>query len=173
MADISSFKNAMRMGGARSNQFKCTITIPGLKDATVTQAIPFTCHAASIPEATVMDIETYFRGRAVHFAGERVFQPWTVSIYNDNDFKVRNAFEDWVERISHGRDTNGLMQPATYQTDMSVHQMDRSDKVVKSYKFYDAYPTNVGGIQLSWADNNQIQSYDVQFVYNYWMPDSV
>jgi hypothetical protein len=172
VAEIAQFKSVMKQGGARSNQFRCYINFPAVAgNLSHTQAVSFLAHGASLPSADVADIETWFRGRAVHFAGERTFQPWGISIYNDNDFTVRNAFEKWVEEISHGKDTNGLMVPLTYQTELVVQQLDRSDQVIKSYRFVDAYPTNVGAIQLSWDANNQIQSYDVNFVYNYWQQE--
>lgn len=171
MADIGQFKAVMKQGGARSNQFECIINFPQVAgDISHTKAVQFLAHAASIPESSVADIGTWFRGREVHFAGERTFAPWQISVYNDNDFTVRNAFEKWVNQISHAKDTDGLMVPQTYQVDMLVRQLDRSSNIIKTYKFVDAYPTTVGGVQLSWDANNQIQTYDVNFVYNYWEP---
>jgi hypothetical protein len=62
------------------------------------------------------------------------------------------------------------MNPRDYQVDMEVHQLDRSDVIVKKYTFHDAFPLNVSDIALSWDDNNQIQTYGVTFAYNYWLP---
>jgi hypothetical protein len=159
----------MSKGGARSNQFECEITLPGFISgaANISRNIKFLAHSASIPASTVSDTEVWYRGRAIHFAGERTFQPWTISVYNDNDFTIRNAFEKWVNEVSHAKDTNGLMNPATYQTDMYVRQKDRSDLTVATYKFVDAWPLEVGAIGLSWDENNRIQSYDLTFVHNY------
>lgn len=161
----------MRAGGARSNAFKCIITppqgiIPGATAAG--SKIEFMAKAASLPAATVADIEVSYRGRPVHFAGERVFQPWTVTLYNDNDFIVRNAFEAWVNEISRAESTNGVLNPADYQVDMEVYQLDRNDNQLKKYIFRDAYPTDVDAIPLSWDANNQIQEYSVTFQYNFW-----
>jgi hypothetical protein len=162
----------MLAGGARNNQFQCIITFPAVVTggAAAGQKISFMAKAASIPEATVADVEVMYRGRPVHFAGERTYAPWTISVYNDNDFIVRNAFEEWVNAISNADSTNGLMNPLSYQADLEVHQMDRNDQVVKKYRFVDAYPQTVDGIQLSWDDNNQIQQYNVTFMYNFWTP---
>lgn len=172
MANISSFKANMLAGGARSNQFQCIITFPTavVGGALASNKVAFMAKSASIPDSTVADIEVMYRGRAVHFAGERTFQPWNITVYNDNDFLLRNAFESWVNIISNASSTNGLMSPLAYQVDMEVHQLDRSDNVVKKYKFVDAYPTNVGEIQLSWEANSQLQEYPVSFTYNYHEP---
>jgi hypothetical protein len=172
MADISSFRANMSRGGARSNQFLVIANFPQGIVANGKEAsskIQFLAKGASIPAADVTDIAVSYRGREVHFAGERTFQPWTISVYNDNDFTVRGAFENWVNTISNANSTNGVMAPSAYQTDLEVHQLDRSDIAVQKYKFVDAYPTNVSEIQLSWDANNQIQDFTVQFQYNYWV----
>jgi hypothetical protein len=172
MADISAFRAQMSRGGARSNQFLVVASFPqGLvaNGQLASSKIQFLAKGASIPSADVADVPVMYRGREVHFAGERTFQPWQISVYNDNDFTVRSAFENWVNAISNADSTNGTMLPQSYQTDLEVHQLDRADQVVQKYKFVDAYPMNVSEIQLDWADNNQIQLFNVQFVYNYWV----
>lgn len=171
MAEISSFKAQMKAGGARSNSFKCIITPPqGLVAgaALAGSKIEFMAKSASLPDATVAPIQVSYRGRPVNFAGERTFSPWTVTLYNDNDFIVRNAFENWVNEISRAESTNGTLAPSEYQVDMEVYQLDRNDVQLKKYIFRDAFPTNVSDIGLSWDANNQIQEYSVTFQYNFW-----
>lgn len=174
---IQDFKSRMTRGGARSNQFRCLVTFPeGVSGgSTAMNDIPFLAKAASIPSSSVADIEIMYRGRPVHFAGERTFQPWQIMVYNDNDFRVRGAFEDWINNIAHATDVNGLMNPADYQRDILVEQLDRSGESVATYLMQDAFPTQVGDIQLSWDENNRIQEYGVVFSYNYFTrtsPDS-
>ena len=109
-----------------------------------------------------------YRGRPVNFAGERTFQPWQISVYNDNDFIVRKAFEEWAYKISNSDQTSGILEPTKYQADLNVVQLDRNEKQLATYVFKDAYPVAVDGIALSWDSNNQIQEYSVTFQYNYW-----
>jgi hypothetical protein len=65
------------------------------------------------------------------------------------------------------------MRPSDYQVDMSVHQLDRNDAIIKTYRFYDAYPTSVGQIALDFEQNNQIETFDVEFTYNYFTTDGI
>lgn len=173
MADISAFKAQMKTGGARSNAFKCIITPPqGIVSgaALAGSKIEFMAKAASLPDASLAPVEIMYRGRPVKFAGERTFSPWTITLYNDNDFIVRNAFEEWIDSISNANSTNGTLLPSAYQVDMEVYQMDRNDQMLKKYIFRDAFPVNVSDIPLSWDANNQIQEYSVTFEYNFWEP---
>ena len=53
---------------------------------------------------------------------------------------------------------------------MRVIQLDRNDAPLKTYKFINAYPTDIGDIQLSFEIPNQIEEFSVQFVYDYFEP---
>lgn len=126
------------------------------------------CKAAQLPASTVENIPLQYRGRAVNVAGERTFAPWTISIYNDNDFGIRNAMEQWSNGIQNLTGTDGRVNPRDYQVDLQVHQLDRGGAIVKTYKFVDAYPLEVGAIALDFDQTNAVEVFDVTFQYNYW-----
>lgn len=119
---------------------------------------------------TVGDIALSYRGRPVHMAGEREFSPWSITIINDGDFLVRNAFERWSNAVANFNSTNGLQNPLDYQVDLKVIQLDRNGAKLKSYKFFDAWPVELGQMALSY-DNPNIQTFDVTFQYNYYQPE--
>jgi hypothetical protein len=169
MPTITEFKNQLRMGGARSNQFVVELTFPGFVNAgQAARAASFLCKATSIPESTISDIPVMYRGRPVHLAGEREYAPWNITVINDGSYYVRNAFERWQQGIAQLDATNGLVNPADYYAQLTVKQLDRNDQVLKVYTFYDAYPTVVGQMGLSY-DTPNIQEFEVSFVYNYYL----
>ena len=171
MASISDFRAQLRQGGARSNQFTIELTFPaGINGANAARAASFLCNATSLPAVTVDDVPVMYRGRPVHFAGERIFSPWNISVINDGDFAVRNALEEWSNKISNFDATNGSVNPADYQVDMRVIQLDRNCARLKSYQFIDAFPMELGQIGLAY-DNPSIQVFDVTFQYNYYKPE--
>lgn len=176
MATISAFKAQMQGGGARPNQFRVELTFPAFVGSIASaagNAAQFLCKSAVLPASTVDDITALYRGRPVHFAGERTFAPWTISVYNDTNFLIRNVMERWQNAILNYTATNGVLRPSDYQVDMSVYQLDRNDRVIKTYRFFDAYPTNIGQIQLDFESNNQIELFDVEFTYNYFTTDGI
>jgi hypothetical protein len=103
-------------------------------------------------------------------AGDRTFNPWTVSVYNTTDFLIRDALEAWQNGIANFDATQGILNPAEYQVDMLVHQLDRNDAVLKSYKFYGVYPTSIGEISLDFESNNEIEIFETEFTYAYHTP---
>jgi hypothetical protein len=177
MANISDFKAQLATGGARPNQFRVILNFPqnmvGSLGMVAGRAVQFLCNATSLPASVVEDIPLTYRGRPVHFAGERVFQPWTITVYNTAEFDIRNALEAWQHKIAEYNTTYGIATPATYQSQMMVQQLDRSDKVLKSYQFIGAFPTNIGPIQLDFQQNQNIEQFDVEFTYDYFEPSNV
>lgn len=169
MANIADFKAQMIGGGARPNQFRVELSFPSYVPLGIVagQRAQFLCKSAQLPASTIETIPVLYRGRPVNFAGERTFQPWTVTIYNDTTFNIRNALEQWQSGIQSYSSTDGRTQPSSYQVDLNVHQLDRSGAIVKSYKFVDAMPVNVGPISLDYDQQNAIEQFDVEFVYNY------
>lgn len=169
MANIADFKAQMTGGGARPNQFYAQLTFPtyvGIGTQAGRQA-QFLCRSAQLPASTIEPITTLYRGRPVIWAGERTFQPWTVSIYNDTSFKIRDALELWQNGIQNYDATTGRTDPTQYQVDLNVYQLDRAGGIIKQYRFVDAMPVNVGPIQLDFDQQNQIEQFDVEFAYNY------
>lgn len=176
MSTISAFKAQMQGGGARPNQFRVELTFPafvGGQAAAAGNAGQFLCKAATLPGSFLEDSMVSYRGRPVHFAGERTFQPWTVSIYNDTNFLIRNVMERWSNGIINYTATNGIMRPTDYQVDLSVHQLDRNDNIIKTYRMFDAWPNEVGQITLDFDANNQIEMFDVTFLFNYFTTDGI
>lgn len=174
MATISEFKGNMTEGGARPNQFKIQLNFPLWVNNGITagQTTQFLCKASSLPASIIENIGIHYRGRQVNFAGERTFQPWTMTIYNDNNFLVRDAFERWQTGVQNYTATNGILNPIVYQTQLNAYQLDRNDRVVKHYVLIDAYPTVVSDIKLDFDAQNQIETFDVEFHYNYFVSNS-
>ena len=172
---ISSFKTAMAGGGARPNLFEVEIaSLPGSitwdKDN-----FKFMCKAAQLPGQTIGAIEVPFRGRTFKVAGDRTIDPWTVTIINDEDFKYRNAFEQWTELIAK-LDTNiGATLPDAYMKDAMVYQLGRGSRksstsntgsanvVLKQYKFESIFPTSISPIDLSYDSGDTIEEFTVEF----------
>jgi len=174
MANIADFKAQMIGGGARPNQFRVELAFPGYVTlgAIAGSQAQFLCKAAQLPGSTIDPVPVQYRGRAVQFAGERTFAPWSIQVYNDTNFNVRNALETWQSGIQNHGSTQGRVNPRDYQVDMNVHQLDRNGAIVKTYKFIDAFPTAIGPVALDYDAVNQIEIFDVEFTYNFFESNS-
>ena len=166
---ISNFKSKLTGGGARANLFEVVLTFPDAAqpDSAVLDKARFLVKGANLPASNVAQIEVPFRGRVLKIAGDRTFDSWTVTVINDTDFAIRSAFERWSNTINRLSDNTGLTNPADYQADAYVYQLDRDGSTLRSYRFYDTFPTQVGPIELSY-DAQGVQEFTVELQVQYW-----
>ena len=178
---IKDFRSKLIGGGARSNLFEVEIEYPadlGLKnDATGPKDTGiFLIKAAEIPAANIGNIPVPFRGRVLPVAGDRTFDPWTVTIINDTNFVIRDAMEKWSNFINDLQTAQGEINPENYQTSALVKQLSRkgeADKdskigVLREYKFDGIYPNVVSSIPLDYGATDQIEEFQVTFNYLYY-----
>ena len=175
MANIDDFKANLIGGGARANQYRVTITPPsGIAIGLDVSRTSFLCTAAALPASTLGTFDVPFRGRIITIAGDRPpFPDWTTTFYNDTDFMVRNAMERWNNGINDLANNTGVNNPADYQTDLFVEQLDRDDVVLKSYIFRSAYPSSVGTIDLNVTTNDTIETFDIVWRYQHFEASGV
>jgi len=168
---VDDFKSKLRGGGARPNLFKATINFPGYAGGDV-ELTSFLCKAAQLPASIMGTFDIPFRGRQLKMAGDRTFEPWTVTIINDTDFAIRNAMERWMNGINAHQANTGLSNPVDYQADLIVEQLDRDGSTVKTYNFRGCFPTNVAAIDVNYETVDQIEEFTVEFQVQYWESDT-
>ena len=168
MANINDFKAKLAGGGARANQFKVTMPFPGYASVGgEIEDFAFLCKATALPEMTIGNIDVKFRGRDIKIAGDRTIPTWTVTAYNDTNFKLKNAFERWQNGINNMTDNEGLTNPVDYQVDAFIDHLDRNGNTITSYTLRGAFPISVGGIALDYETTDAIETFDVTFAYQY------
>jgi len=175
MANIDDFKANLLGGGARANQFRVTINPPtGISIGLLSRRTSFMVKSSSLPAMTLGEIPISFRGRQIFIAGDRTFgETWSTTFINDTDFMIRNAMERWSNGINDLANNTGVIDPADYQTDLTVEQLDRDDRVLKSYIFRSAWPTTVGSIELSYDTTDAIEEFEVTWRYQHFEASSV
>ena len=166
---ITDFKSKLSGGGARSNLFEVVLSFPDAApaDANVLDKSRFLVKSAAMPASTVTPLPVAFRGRTLNVAGDRTFETWTITIINDTDFLIRSAFENWMNTINKVSDNTGVTDPALYQADAFVYQLDRDGSTLRAYHFYDLFPTNISAIQLDYGTDG-IQEFTVEMQVLWW-----
>jgi len=172
---ISQFKSALVGGGARPNLFEVELTTLPAGISWDADNFRYMCKAAALPAQNIASIDVPFRGRIFKVAGDRTIDTWTVTIINDEGFRLRRAFEQWSEQIAK-LDTNiGATDPSAYMVNAKVFQLGRgstassqnnqgnSNAVLAEYEFVDIFPTNVAQIDLSYDSSDTIEEFTVEF----------
>ena len=167
---ITGFKSKLAGGGTRPNLFEVEIAFPNETqiDNDTKEKSRFLIKAAALPASNITPIDVNFRGRILKIAGDRTFDTWTVTVLNDVDFSIRSAFEKWMNLINKMEDNTGEQDPAIYQPDAYVHQLDRDGSTLRTYKFHDVFPTQVSQIDLSYGTTDAIEEFTVEFQVQWW-----
>lgn len=173
---LSEFK-----GGSRPNQFYVDLVVPSalkgsIENSTLAeQKMRFMCRAAELPGSDIGVAPAAFRGGFFNLPGDRQFQPWTVTIYNDVDQLIRNVMEEWSDSIvgNVNRDTYGDADaPLDLMASGDVHQLDRNGEKLKSYKMIGIWPSNISPVPLAFDANDQIEEFQVTFQMQWWESDT-
>jgi hypothetical protein len=167
---ITDFKSKLTGGGARPNLFEVVLSFPDIApaDSNVLDKSRFLVKGANLPASNIAFIDVPFRGRTLKVAGDRSFESWTVTILNDTDFAIRSAFENWMNKINRVSDNTGTTDPTAYTADAFVYQLDRDGSTLRSYHFYDVFPTQVGAITLDYATGTSIEEFTVELQVLWW-----
>ena len=197
---LTQFKSALSGGGARPNLFEVTITkwpvgqngngFGQWDTAEEGREFQFMCKAAALPASTLGVVEVPFRGRVFKVAGDKVFDTWTITVINDEDFLLRSRFEQWVNGMNKLSDGSGATNPDSYMGDAYVKQLgrgysrgaesqrnvqdannsgpaDNTAKPLRTYFLHDIWPSNVSAIDLSYDTTDTVEEFQVEFQVQY------
>ena len=173
---ISDFKSRLVGGGARPNLFEVRMTdLPDFVDDWPSETFQFLCKAAALPASNIAAIDVPFRGRIFKVAGDRTIDTWTITVINDEDFRIRNAMEAWMDGIAKLSNNLGATNPSAYMRNATVFQLGRGatprsvnsdgerNAVLAEYEFIDIFPTNISQIDLSYDSSDTIEEFTVEF----------
>ena len=179
---ITDFKSRLGGGGARPNLFRVdlgafggptTDTELGWDTEGAQKDFNFLCKATSMPTQTIGSVDVPFRGRILKVAGDRTFEPWSVTVINDESFNVRSAFEAWGRKINDLTTGAGVIEPQSYMGSGTIQQLSRSpenpeeSKILQEYKVQDIWPSEIGSIDLSYESSDAIEEFTVTFQVQY------
>ena len=180
--NVSSFLQVIGQG-VKPNMFVVNFEFPGTlaKGGTDVDLTNILCKSAALPASNLGVIEVPFRGRTVKIAGDRTFDTWTATFVNDEDMRIRAFMEEWMGEInSHAGNKSALFTPETsgqgYMAHLLVKQLEKdatdNGSVVREYKLWHCFPTNISQIDLAYDSNDQVSEFTVEFQLSYWTADA-
>ena len=180
-SNVSQFLQTIGQG-VKPNMFLIDVQFPGglTKTSEEQKLTNILCKSAALPGSNLGVIEVPFRGRTVKIAGDRTFDTWTATFFNDKDFKLRSFFEQWANSINtHEGNTAPLFTPNNsdgYMADLGVKQLEKDSSeegaVLREYTLKYCFPTNVSPIDLAYDSNDQIEEFSVEWQYSYFTAEA-
>ena len=157
--NVNNFVAQLQGGGARANQFK--VNFPALGGG-----MEFLARSAQIPALTIGEIAVPYRGRQIFVPGDRTYDAWTLTIFNDTGYSIRSKLEGWANQIQNIGSV--VEQDGSVYREAEVQQLSRAgSSVLRAYHLYGVWPTTIDEIDLAWDTNDTIDEYGVTFRFNY------
>jgi hypothetical protein len=190
--NISEFNATLNKHGlAKSNLFVVTIQMGGnmklandLAEASKmdTRTLTFLCKSAEMPAIEVQTADFKPRGYGPSEKRPTGFElPILPTVFMvDSNFGVLKFFHRWMQTIvnydvdgGYSSEVNGGQRPYEFgyrdeyacTIEVTIYSQNQTDKTY-TYKFYNAYPTNVGSVQVSWENQAEVMNLPVQFAYD-------
>ena len=177
--NVLNFRSNIKGDGARPSLFRVRCVAPSWVGFPL-EKFTFLANAAELPSSQIGEKIIPYMGQDVKFAGDRVYPDYTLTVINDEDFAIRNAFEAWNNGISQFsrkdsvRTGGATADPTSYVGTIYVDQLTKgggTTDVLKTYTLYNAWPALVSGIALAWAAKDDIEQFQVSFRYD-WLNSS-
>jgi len=166
MARLSSFVQNLNGGGARANQFIVRIFGRDRSRGLSSQHFSFLCRSAQIPAMTIGEVAVPYRGRQIYVPGDRTYDAWTVTIYNDSEYSSRNDLELWMNELQNIGSGTHASGEYVYRNAV-VKQLDRNEQTIRSYSLINCWPTTLDAIDLAYDTNDVIEEFGATFRFNY------
>ena len=185
---ILTFQKAIR-GGVRPNLFAVShnfpvgaggLTAPNIAGVENGGEVTYMCKSAALPATNVGTVELPFRGRVIKVPGDRTYETWTATFYVDDAFKLRGAYEKWIELVNAvDQNTSSVADlGGAYFQDVVIEQLHKFNggddlQTIQTYTLASAWPVSVGQISVAYDNNDSFEEFDVEFAYQYHTSDAV
>lgn len=180
---LQNFKSeVLRRGVAKPNRFEVQILVPFTLQNGLTNAklVSLFCENAVLPTYNVGVVPqriygpNYQNPQSVEFGGEAI----TLSFLVDQKMVVKKFFDDWMRlivnpntyHVSYRKNNSGQ---SNYTSEIKISQLDERDIEVYNIVLEDAFPRNIGIMDLNMASINTPHKLNVTFAYRRWRDTSI
>jgi hypothetical protein len=163
---VDQFRQTVFANGlARENRFE--VVMPEV----VTGGFPVSimCESTSLPQMSVVTKQqrlfgpTYNRAATVDYGGAGL----QMVFYVDREMKVKKYFDAWAHLcVASSKFTARYLKE--YAFNLQILQLDEKENITYSVTLVEAFPTNIGPMQLAQGSNDTFHRLPVTITYRYW-----
>lgn len=129
--------------------------------------VSFLCKASKVPNAPIAVNSAFYMGRPYKYPGDKTFNPWAITCYNDGSYGLRKAFEGWMNLINTNRTNVGANVMNQYMTDWTVTPLTREGNPIITYKMVGCWPSTLSEIALDMAASTEPSTFEATIEYQY------
>lgn len=124
------------------------------------------CSAVSLPGVNLATAQLRTFGEVREAPYDRIFDNVNMTFYVDQDMKVKNFFDEWVNSIQD-TETRTFEYYNNYITNIYIQVEDARDDSRYMVELQECYPKQISPIQLSY-ENKEVMKLEVSMNFKYW-----
>lgn len=158
-------------GMARTNRYAVNIAPPQKLVSGNLENILLFCDQIQLPGANYSTVENRIYGEFRQVPYEKLYDSCSLTFYVDNDMKVKEFFDNWMNLIANPVQRN-YNYYKDYIGDVDIQVQDINDKKKYQLHMYECYPKNISSIQMDYASKD-VMKLTVEMQYKYWLASPV
>jgi hypothetical protein len=160
---VEDIKSAISSGGglAMANRYRVQIT--GLSEDQNNL-----CEAYNMPGKQVLTLDRILGTDVKKVAYGHAYPDVNLTFIMTNDYSIKKFFDEWQDSMVTRDPPFNAVYWETYVRNVTLHQLDQKDNKVYTCELYDAAPTTVSDISLSYGQQNAYATFNVALSYRYW-----
>lgn len=164
---------------------KISVKFERSESTVMPDALQFSVYGSVVPTIDIPPVNVRYAGQtlAASSHSRNVFDPNTVNFTVDNRFNNYWVIYRWLDLLNNDEtgayDEDGLIDPASfkgrtvtksaipnmeYRSDISIFALDEYNKRTMEFRYTNAFPISLAGINYSYRDPEEIES---SFTYSY------
>jgi len=164
---IQDFVSQVKSGAlARQNRFAILFTPPAGVNPQALQKVLLFCDTVQLPGVNFSTVQNRTYGEFREVPYEKLYDAVNMTFYVDNDLKVKELFDRWIDTIQNPI-TRNFNYYNNYVTNMVIEVQDINDNTRYEMTLYECYPKNLGSISLDQA-SKEVMKLPVTMQYKYW-----
>ncbi len=134
--------------------------------------ISILCDSVTLPGRSLSTMEYQDQFQVIKMPYTFVDSEVNFSFLLTKDYYMKRIFDNWVDGIINAKDAEGKVVPyqlgykTDYSTDIVIQQLDEEDVPVYGVKLINAFPINIGDIELGNGNENEFSKVDITFGYD-------
>ena len=182
VADFRSQISKTKFGSlALTNKFIVRITPPPVVFSGIGDSYPnmpelsFFCSTTNLPGKTIgtFDYKPIAYGQTNKMPLSRENDSLTTTFFGDSKYLIMNFFHRWLNfiiqdggEVWNNRAYREIGYKEDYATTIEIigYDYDAAERI--TYTFYEAFPTQVGAVQMGWEQNDSVIQIPIEFTYD-------
>lgn len=132
--------------------------------------ISLLCQSVALPGRQISTLDYQAEKQTIKIPYGELHDDVTLTFLLTNDYYIKTMFDSWVGSIVD-MDQYSIAYKKDIVTDVVIQQLDEKNTPIYGVKLENAFPTTVGDVALDNNSENTIQTLEVSFSYDKYVPE--